>query len=111
MNFFISSIFWFIVGCCIGYVLAVISHFIYVKVINKKILTPFQAAGYTKDTKFRVLVDYRGLYRGDIVTLDEDDGTVAPWFKNEDGSIGYMYLPNMAPEGQLEVLEVHEEEV
>ena len=79
--------------------------------LNKE-LTPFEEQGYTKDTKFRVLVDYRGLYRGDIVTLAENDGTICPRFETKGGNkvMGYMYLPNAAaPQGFKEELEVYEE--
>ena len=72
-------------------------------------MTPFEEVGYTKDTKFKVLVDYWGLYRGDIVTLELDDGTISPKFKTEDGRDDWIYLPNMAPQGYPEDLEVYEE--
>ena len=73
----------FVVGCCIG---------------------------YTKDTKFKVLIAFGSLNKGDIVTLDEDDGTVAPKFKTEDGRRDWLYLPNTAEDvGVEEELEVYEE--
>ena len=73
-------------------------------------MTPFEKAGYTKDTKFRVLNCFGTLEKGDIVTLDEDDGTVAPKFKTEDGRRDWLYLPNTAEDvGVEEELEVYEE--
>ena len=74
---------------------------------NKE-LTPFEKAGYTKDAKFKVLGNWGSLKKGDIVTLDEDDGTICPRFKTEDGRCGSMWLPNMAPKGCREELEVCE---
>ena len=75
-----------------------------------KDLTPFEKAGYTKDTKFRVLRDYDYLKKGDIVTLAEDDGFRCPWFKTEDGNWGSMWLPGMVPKDYDEHLEVYEGE-
>ena len=72
-------------------------------------MTPFEEAGYTKETKFRVLRDWGNLKKGDIVTLGLDDGTECPWFKTEDGRRAWCWLPNMAQEGCEERLEVYEE--
>ena len=71
-------------------------------------MTSFEKAGYAKDTKFRVLVDYWSFKEGDIVTLYEDDGNYLLRFKTEDGRNRRMWLPNMAPDG-YEELEVYEE--
>ena len=71
-------------------------------------MTPFEKAGYTKDTKFKVLRDLFRLKKGDIVTLKEVKGSSLLWFKTEDGRNRRMYLPNMAPEGYPEELEVYE---
>ena len=58
-------------------------------------MTPFEKAGYTKDTKFKVLRDSNACFsKGDIVTLAEDDGFRCPWFKTEDGNVGRLWLPN-----------------
>jgi len=70
--------------------------------------TPFQNAGYTKDTKFKLLHDDGGFLEGEIVILDGDDGTELPYFKSMDGSNrGCLYLPN-DPDG-LPDLEVYDE--
>ena len=74
-------------------------------------MTPFEEAGYTEDTKFKVIRD-RGVLRvGDIVTLDLDDGTEWPYFKIEDGISEGCWLPNMTPLDKLEDLEVYEEDI
>ena len=75
----------------------------------KKLLTPFQEAGYTKDTKFKLLRDWGGLKKGDIVKLWDDDGGSYCNFKTEDGRLGLLCLPNMTPRGVKEELEVYEE--
>ena len=73
-------------------------------------MTPFQEAGYTKDTKFRVLVDFgKYIKKGDIVTLYKDGGTLAPCFKTEDDRRGCMRIPNMVDVVECEELEVYEE--
>ena len=72
-------------------------------------MTPFEAAGYTDTTKFRVLKERGELKKDDIVALDYDDSSVCPWFKTEEGKRSYICLPNMAPEGGPEELEVYEE--
>ena len=72
-------------------------------------MTPFEKAGYTKDTKFRVIKDCYSLKKGDIVTLYEDDGTLSPKFRTYDGRCYWLYLPNMSLVYYEEVLEVHEE--
>ena len=71
-------------------------------------MTPFEKAGYSKDTKFKVLRDRWGLKKGDIVTLCEDDGSYRPRFRSEDGRCEWLYLPNTAiDEGVEEELEVY----
>ena len=72
-------------------------------------MTPFEKAGYTKDTKFKALRDLFRLKKGDIVTLYEDDGSYRPSFKNEDGEWNWLWLPNTVSEFYEEELEVYEE--
>ena len=45
-------------------------------------MTPFEAAGYTKDTVFRVTTDDEGFDLGTLVKLEKDDGTSCPLFGN-----------------------------
>ena len=71
-------------------------------------MTPFEKAGYTKETKFKVLRDDCIFNKGDIVTLDLDNDCTFPWFKTEDGKVHCVYLPNMTPEGYDDWLEVYE---
>lgn len=66
------------------------------------IMTPFQKAGFTKDTKFRCLCNYGNLRKGVIVTLNKDDGTDCPEFIDENGNEEYMILPDLAS-AELEV--------
>ena len=106
-----SIIFSCIIGWCIGHALIITLKFIYVKVINRKKLTPFERAGYTKETKFKVLRDDCTFDKGDIVALGEDEGSECIIFKTEDGRWNWLYLPNMTPKYRHEELEVHEEEV
>ena len=73
-------------------------------------MTPFEKAGYSKYTKFRVLGNVLSFKKDDIVTLEHDNGRYCPWFKTEDGRKIRLCLPNMAPEGFEEELEVYEEE-
>ncbi len=45
-------------------------------------MTPFEKAGYTKDSKFKTLVPYGNLPKGTVVTLHtDDDGSFCPYFK------------------------------
>lgn len=67
--------------------------------------TPFENAGYTKDTKFKVLKDFGNLTEGDIVTLEEDDNSYSPYFRNEGGDVDEMYLPGSEWGKELEVYE------
>lgn len=76
--------------------------------------TPFQNAGYTKDTRFKVLNDY-GIFKvGDIAVLGEDDGTCCPpmvllgteFDQNDDETFSYMFLPSEAQEIVVPELEV-----
>ena len=46
-------------------------------------MTPFEAAGYTKDTVFRVCTDYEGFDLGTLVKLEKDDGTTCPLFGSD----------------------------
>jgi len=57
--------------------------------------TPFEKAGYTRDTKFKVINDEAedfGIYEGDIVWLHRDDGSICPAFSSG-GNHTYFYLP------------------
>jgi hypothetical protein len=55
-------------------------------------MTPFEASGYTKDTKFIAQRDTVGFRKGQTLWLYRDDGSTCPEFTN--GTIeGYMYLP------------------
>lgn len=70
--------------------------------MNKE-LTPFQKAGYTKDTKFRVLAcngEEYGIPKGSVVRLDFDDGSVCPLFRKDGHDKLYCFLF----ESQLEVV-------
>jgi len=65
--------------------------------------TPFENAGYTKDTKFKVISEYRDFVVGDIVVLEEDDNSTNPHFTTLDGKKnGYMNLPCRA-DAEIEV--------
>lgn len=70
--------------------------------------TPFEKAGYTKDTKFRVLAcngEEYGIPKGSVVRLDFDDGSACPAFvKLTGGDYMYYYLPG-ATYNHLEVFE------
>jgi len=73
-------------------------------------MTPFQKAGYTLDTKFKVVQDYGNLRAGDIVTIRSyndmvNDYDYYPIFTTEDGREEAMHLPVFsAGVGELEVL-------
>ena len=55
-------------------------------------MTPFEKAGYTKDTKFKTLVRSCDLPKGTIVILYKDDSTSCPFFQTVCGSkINYAY--------------------
>ena len=57
-------------------------------------MTPFEAAGYTKDTVFRVTTDDEGFDLGTQVKLLADDGTDTPYFTN--GSVyGFVKLHHL----------------
>lgn len=57
-------------------------------------MTPFEAAGYTKDTVFRVTTDAPRPLAGALVALWEDDGTDMPCFTN--GSVyGFVELHHL----------------
>lgn len=75
--------------------------------MNKE-LTPFEKAGYTKDTKFRVLVndgEKYGIPVGSIVRLHDDDGSDCPAFvKLTGGDFMYYDLPG-STDNCLEVFE------
>lgn len=54
-------------------------------------MTPFEAAGYTKDTVFRVTTDVPGFRAGTQVKLERDDGTDTPLF-TDGASVTFMYI-------------------
>ena len=60
-------------------------------------MTPFQAAGYTKDSKFKVLAiggaSYSPFKVGDVISLCYDDGSSSPKFVNQEGIKDYFLLP------------------
>lgn len=66
-------------------------------------MTPFEEAGYTKDTKFKVLHGYSEITPGEIVTLNEDDGSILPYFVNEYGEVTCFYLPSYGNELEVYV--------
>ena len=70
----------------------------------KKELTPFEKAGYTKNTTFKVLVSTLDFDKGDIVSLAEDGGDDELLFKTKCGKKGYLYLP-FTDRGEIEVYE------
>lgn len=68
-------------------------------------MTPFQKAGYTSDTRFKVLVDEGEVKAGDIVRVQKDDGSEYPFFLAEDGREECLYLPGTNPDQEeLEVI-------
>lgn len=80
--------------------------------MNKE-LTPFEKAGYTKDTKFRVTQDAArvcDLKVGAVVWLSCDDGSTSPEFT--DGRYeGFLQLPGIDEEyTPLEVIKETTEE-
>ena len=58
--------------------------------------TPFEAAGYTKNTIFRVLDNWGNFKKGDLVKIAKDDGTYSPYFRSVTHSNvwEFMYLPS-----------------
>ena len=73
--------------------------------------TPFEQAGYTKDTEFRVIANVEHFNAGDIVRLKYDDNSASPLFVNErTGKEAYMYLPGHGlDDSQVYHLEVYSE--
>lgn len=59
--------------------------------MNKE-LTPFEKAGYTKDTKFRMKFGTCDIEIGDVVWLSWDDGTNSPRFTNGQ-YVAFLPLP------------------
>lgn len=49
-------------------------------------MTPFEYYGYTKDTVFRVCNRDEDFALGTLVQLQEDDGTMRPWFTSGTGT-------------------------
>lgn len=75
-------------------------------------MTPFEKAGYSKYTKFRVIGEgFFDLEKGDIVTLEEDEGGYLCCFKTPCGRRSWCWLPDTTHLGGSEDLEVYEEEV
>ncbi len=78
-------------------------------------VTHFEKAGYTKDTKFKVIEHGGDFPYGSIVVLLEDDGSTCPFFKLEGTTgtstddcsylnYGCFYLPGFSEDGdQIEV--------
>lgn len=73
--------------------------------------TPFEQAGYTKDTEFRVISSGAHFNAGDVVKLKYDDTSTSPCFVNEKTrKSGYMYLPGHGLDDSLVYhLEVYSE--
>ena len=73
--------------------------------------TPFEQAGYTEDTKFRVISGGAHFNAGDVVKLAYDDNSTSPRFVNEKtGKKAYMYLPEHdLDDSQVYHLEVYSE--
>lgn len=57
-------------------------------------MTPFEAAGYTKDTVFRVCTDYEDFDLGTLVKLEKDDGTACPLFGSDTGT-SYVLISSL----------------
>lgn len=70
--------------------------------------TPFEQAGYTKETKFKVLEAQYGFRKGEIVTLDWDDQSSCPRFKSEGGNTAFIFFSTTV--GHKTGLEVYVEE-
>lgn len=68
--------------------------------------TPFENAGYTKDTVFRVLSGSVAFERNDLLRLDLDDGTACPRFVDQRGQKAYMPLPKKKVRDGESILEV-----
>lgn len=72
--------------------------------------SPFDKAGYTEDTVFRVVKYYGALRTGDLVKLKVDDNSRSPLFTPLDGTRStYAYLPGCSDYGYAESLEVYTE--
>lgn len=69
--------------------------------MSAKDLTPFQQAGYTEETLFKVLRNDGTFHAGDLVRLHSDDGTNIPMFIGEDrsGPARYLSLPGIKMAG------------
>jgi hypothetical protein len=68
-------------------------------------MTPFEKAGYTKDTKFKVLRDFFIFTEGEIISLRRDDGTSMPFFWKEDESDFFaIYFEDEINRGIMEVV-------
>lgn len=57
-------------------------------------MTPFEAAGYTKDTVFRVCAADEAFPLGTLVKLEEDDGSECPLFDSGTDT-AYIYLSSL----------------
>ena len=69
--------------------------------------TPFEKAGYTKDTKFRVVSDTAkdyGVPEGSVVWLAWDDGTKCPFFTRGGSKVSFL-LPGVCNEQHLKVIQ------
>jgi len=76
-------------------------------------MTPFEAAGYTKEQLFKVVIEST-FVEGTLLQLDVDDGSKNPFFKlikkvegapswseKEGGYVTLKFLAPYSPEGQL----------
>lgn len=57
-------------------------------------MTPFEAAGYTKDTVFRVCAADEAFPLGTLVKLEEDDGSECPLFDSSTDT-AYIFLSGL----------------
>ncbi len=64
-------------------------------------MTPFEKAGYTKDSKFRVTKCESSIIKfkvGDILSIVSDDESVCPKFVNQEGYSNFFVLPESLEE-------------
>jgi hypothetical protein len=66
-------------------------------------MTPFEKAGYTRDSKFRVMRDTFRFVEGDTVWLYRDDGGYMPLFTNG-RSVIKLTLPDACSDPRLELI-------
>lgn len=64
-------------------------------------MTPFEKAGYTKDSKFRVTKCESGIIKfkvGDILSIVSNEESVSPKFVNQEGYSNFFVLPESLEE-------------